>query len=257
MRHKAISLAIAILPFFLLLGCAEKKPPVVRHEPPKIQENVVFRPTFHMSDNPDIKGYVGFVGAVTKGQNYFFTPLHTFGPKNNVYYQLTPDTITRVLEGATLYSMDNKKSLSKAGKSVLLIGHSTTSEGNCAADVVALEMLPNAPLLPLATSDARANTQVWLYGNHLHSAIVRSIEPEALTAVLESNKTPIDLKKRNGTPLVNRFGEVVGMLNTYVKDGDETVLLVTPVSAMRLLLEANAKIKADMPRNQNMFDTSL
>jgi hypothetical protein len=254
MTYKALA---ALLLGVFMLGCTEKKPPALRTKPPEIQENVVFRPTFHMSDNPDIKGYVGFTGQVEKGENYFFTPLHSFGPKNNVYYQLTPETITRVLEHATLYSMDNKKALSEAKKSVLLLGHSTTSEGNCAADVVSLEMPPNAPALPLAHSDARANTQVWLYGNHLHSAIVRSIEPEALTAVLEKSTVPLDLKKRNGTPLVNRFGEVVGMLNTYVNDGGETVLLATPVSAMRLLLEANKKIKADMPRNQNMFDTSL
>jgi hypothetical protein len=34
-------------------------------------------------------------------------------------------------------------------------------------------------------------------------------------------------------------------------------LLVTPVSAMRLLLEANQNIKDEMPRNQNLFDTSI
>jgi hypothetical protein len=239
--HYKILLALLIGMLCLLAGCEPQKPPVVRASPPPILEKVMFRPTFHMSDNPDIKGFVGFTGATetnANGKHYFFTPLHSFGPKNNVYFQLPADAIMRSLEGATLYSMDNKTALSKAGKSLLTVGRATNSEGNCAADVVALTMPQNAPALPLAHTDARPNSQVWLYGNHLHSAIVRSVEPQGLTVVLEKSKPPLDLKKRNGTPLINRYGEVIGMLNTYVEDGDETILLVTPVSAMRLLLES-------------------
>ena len=266
MKRACLLLFLPII--FLIGGCQEQKPTVVRSKPPKIISSVVFRPTFQMSDNPDIKGFVGFVGALEKGENYFFTPLHSFGPKNGVFTQLSPRTVTRVLEKATLYSMDNKTRQSTAGKSILNVGRPTSTEGNCAYDVIALQMPPSAPSLPLAHSDARPDTQVWLYGTHLHSAIVRSVEAEALTVVLEKEKTertekpkqaisPISLKKMNGTPLVNKYGEVIGMLNTYVDDGEETVLLVTPVSAIRLLFEANKEATKEIGSAANPFDTSL
>jgi hypothetical protein len=253
-----LTLFLVFLGSGVLVGCESKKTPVVRSKPPEVVANVVFRPTFHMEASPDIKGLVGFTGAREKGENYFFTPLHSFGPKNNFFTQLAPATITRLLETATLYSMDNKTVMGTAGKSVLNVGRPINSEGNCAYDVVALQMPPDAVNLPLAHTDVRPNTQVWLYGN-LHSAVVRSVEPEALTVILERTKKPLSLKKMNGTPLVNKYGEVVGMLNTYVDDGEEVVLLATPVSAMRLLFETNLEAKKQIEeyRNQNPFDTSL
>ena len=241
----ALVVAVA-LTTAVLTGCARRRSvPNVPPPPSEQAANFVFRPAFALAGGREIVAGTAFAARVNgKAPPMLLSALHLFGPAGGLRVQMRPARLPNEVQSVALLTMDNSHQLGLAGRALLRDGYPLSLNGDCSGDIVAFALPRDTPALTLAPADPTINTRVWVMGQavgdngptpRLYRGVVRDVKPTALTVVMDRKH---DQTGMSGAPVVNRQGQVVGMLIGGGEVLGKTAALCNPVSAMRRRLAA-------------------